>query len=327
MSRVLVTGATGGLGLATVAAFAAAGVAVRATGRKVEVAARLEAVGAEFVPADLTNPSALTALVAGCDGVVHCAALSSPWGRYADFHRINVAATRNLLNAARSAGVRRFVFVSSPSVYARPADQVDLTEGDPINPRPMNAYAATKSLAEREVLAASDDAMACVAVRPRAIVGPDDQVLLPRVLRLVRAGRFPLIRGGKALVQLTDARDAAASLLLTYQKAETVAGEVFNVSGGLSLTIRAMAENLAAAIGRELHFVSVPYATVAAVATVSEAVCNLLPGRPEPRLTPYSLTTVAFSQTFNLAKARDVLGYTPRYDAFATALEVARHGG
>lgn len=326
MSKVLVTGATGGLGLAVVAALIAKGYAVRATGRNTAIAARLEATGAEFVAADINVDESLPALVRGMDGVIHCAALSSPWGAYATFHRVNVLATRNLLKTAQSAGVKRFVFVSSPSVYARPIDQENLRESDPVNPRPMNAYAATKGMAEREVLAASSSAMACVAVRPRAIIGPDDQVVLPRVLRLIRKGRFPLVRGGKALLQLTDARDAAAALALAYERASDLSGEVVNISGGRSMTIRHMAEALAKALTLKVRFVPAAYPVMAAVAATSEAICRVLPGRPEPPLTPYSLTTVAFSQTFDLTKAREKLGYIPQYDAFESALEVARHG-
>lgn len=325
MNRVLVTGATGGLGLAVTAALRASGHEVRATGRRTDVAGRLKSLGAEFVAADLVA-DAMAGLVEGVDGVIHCAALSSPWGAYETFHKINVEATRELLAAARRAGVRRFVFVSSPSIHARHADQVGLTEADPPAARQLNAYAATKLLAEREVLAAASPDMACVAVRPRAIVGPDDTVLLPRVLRLIEGERFPLIRQGRALIELTDARDVASALVRALDRAEAVNGEAFNISGGRPMTIRAMAETLAAELDRKVRFMPLPYGLVSVLAVLSQAVYSRLPGRPEPRLTPYTLATLGFSQTFDLAKARERLGYVPRHDAFATALAVARGG-
>ena len=324
MSRVLVTGATGGLGLAVAEALAAEGFDVRATGRNRSVAGRLQALRGEFVAADLNDPTALPGLVKDIDGIIHCAALSSPWGRYDDFYRINVVATRALLAAARSAGVRRFVFVSSPSVYARPIDQEDLRESDAPNPRPMNAYAATKGMAEREVLAQAGQGMACVAIRPRAIIGPDDTVVLPRVLRLVGRGRFPLLRGGQGLIEPTDSRDAASALMAALKRAEAVDGEVFNISGGRCMTIKAMVERLASELEVRLKFIPLPYRAVAVAASAMEAVCTVLPGQPEPPVTPYTLTTLAFSQTFNLTKARAGLDYQPRFDAFETALRVAR---
>jgi nucleoside-diphosphate-sugar epimerase len=155
-------------------------------------------------------------------------------------------------------------------------------------------------------------------------VGPDDKVLLPRLLDLIAHGWAPLPRGGRALVELTDTRDAAQALILADQKRQALGGRVFNISGGAPVSIRAFALDLAAAAGRPLRIVPTPWPLLHAGATLAEAVASVLPGRPEPRLTPYGVATLAFSQTFDLTAARLDLGYTPRYDARATALELAR---
>lgn len=324
MSRVLVTGATGGLGIAVVDVLAKEGHQVRATGRRPIAADRFRMPGVEFVRADLLDPTALPGLVNGMTAVVHCAALSSPWGRKADFHAINVTATVRLLAEARKAGVRRFVFISSPSVYARTADQLGLGETDAIAPRPLNAYAATKAIAERHVLAASGPDMACSVLRPRAIVGPDDEVLLPRILKLVRRGRFPLLRDGKALIELTDVRDVAQAIRLALSEDGRADGEIFNISGGRAMTVRAMIESLSDAVEIPVRFLPLSLSLASTVAHGAEWICSNLPGRPEPPVTPYSLAVLAFSQTFDLSKARERLGYVPRHDAFVTALSVAR---
>ncbi|MFT3996667.1 MAG: NAD(P)-dependent oxidoreductase [Asticcacaulis sp.] len=324
---MLVTGATGGLGLAVTRALIAAGHQVRATGRNAEKAGRLIQMGAEFRPASLLDPQALPFLTDSMDGVIHCAALSSPWGRYGDFHEINVVATRRLMVMARAAGAKGFVFVSSPSVYARTCDQTGLTEDDPITEHPLNAYAATKALAEAEVSAASDSAMACVSIRPRAIVGPDDTVLLPRVLRLIDRGRFPLVRGGQALIELTDVRDVAQALVTALERAENLRGDVINISGGKAMRLRDMIRLLSEARAQPVRIIDLPWPLAAALARTSETVCRRLPGQPEPPITFYGLSVLAFSQTFDLTKARRLLDYAPRHDAFATALELAATGG
>ena len=318
MRQVLVTGATGGLGLATVAALRGEGYAVRATGRNAAAAARLQAMGADFVPADLTDFAALPALCDGVDSVIHAAALSSPWGTTAEFHRVNVEATLALHEAALTRGAR-FVFVSSPSVYARAEDQVGLTEDSPLPRRFLNAYAATKAEAEGRVMAKGG-----VAIRPRAIVGPDDRVLLPRFLRLIDKGRFPLVRGGRALVELTDARDVARALVLAEQKAPELAGQVFNVSGGRALPLRETVAAIAEAMNKPVRFRELPFQAVRAITAAIEVIAAVLPGRPEPPLTVYGLCAMAFSQTFDLTRARQRLGYAPRYDALETALSVAK---
>ena len=324
MRRVLVTGATGGLGLGLVAALRADGFNVRATGRSLAHAARLQVTGAEFIAADLNEAQAVDRLCDGMDSVIHAAALSSPWGRDADFRRANVAITKGLMESARRAGCRRFVFVSSPSVYADTCDRLNLTEDSPLPRRFLNAYAATKAEAERLVLAANDETMATIAIRPRAIVGPDDQVLLPRFLRVIRKGVFPLLHKGQALIELSDVRDVARALILAEVRAPDLGGQVFNISGGHALPVKETVAALAKALGQDLRFVGLPFAPMRAVAATMEAVAAALPGRPEPPLTVYSLCTLAFSQTFDLTRARTRLGYAPRHDALETALSVAQ---
>jgi len=323
--RALVTGATGGLGLALVRALGTEGYAVRATGRDARVRPVLEAEGAEVVLADLTQgPEAAAHLCEGMDVVFHAAALSSPWGPEVEFQRINVQATQDLLCAARAAGCEGLIFVSSPSVYARLRDQIGLTERDAPAAKPMNAYARTKLAAERAVLAADAPDFFTTALRPRALVGPDDKVLLPRLLQVLRRGRFPAPRGGRALIELTDARDAARALMLADQRRDQASGQVFNISGGHPLSVAELARRLGEAIGRDVRQVSAPWPAMWATAAALETLAKLTPGRPEPPVTAYGVATLAFSQTFDLTRARQVLGYTPRFDANATAVEMAR---
>ena len=318
----LVTGATGGLGLALTRELLDAGYVVRATGRSARAIDRLRGMGAEVVAGDLFDlgPDAVCRNV---DAVFHAAALSSPWGPEADFQRANVDMTRDLLAAAGQAGVGSFVFVSSPSVYARWADQTDLTEDTPWPARPLNPYARTKGEAERLVLAADAPGFRTVAIRPRAIIGPDDAVLLPRILRLVRRGRFPLFRDGRALVELTEVRDAARALRLADVHREAAGGQAINITGGAPLPVRDLVLRLAQALEVEVRTVSIPLALGQALSVGADALCKALPGRPEPVLTPYTLSTLAWSQTFDLGKARRLLGYEPAHDAVATALSIA----
>lgn len=322
MRRALVTGATGGLGIALSRALLDAGYAVRAVGRQPAALQRLTDMGAEAVAADLLETD-LAALCEGMDAVFHAAALSSPWGPEDAFDRANVEATRRLLDAAQAVGVSSFIFVSSPSVYARWRDQTGITEATPWPAKPLNAYARTKGEAEVIVLAADRPGFRTVAIRPRALIGPDDTVLLPRILRLVRKGRFPLFRRGEALVELTDVRDGARALVLADQHREAAGGQAVNISGGRPMPIAALVEQLGRRLNTPVKIVPLPLWLGQGLSVVSDAVCRILPGRPEPVLTPYTLSTLAWSQAFDLSKARALLGYEPQYDAVETALAIA----
>lgn len=319
--RALVTGATGGLGLALVAALVEAGYAVRASGRKPEALERLRTMGAEPFGGDLLDQT--DAACRDIDVIFHAAALSSPWGPDADFELANVELTRRLLAAARRAGADGFIFVSSPSVFARWGDQTGLTEDSPPNPKPLNAYSRTKGEAEGLVRTADAPGFRTVSLRPRAIIGPDDTVLLPRILRLVKTGRFPLFRGGKALVELTDSRDAARAFLLADQHRETAGGQVVNITSGRPLPVSDLVRRLGETLGVEVRIVPLPLALGQVLSVASEAINRLLPGQPEPMLTPYTLSTLAWSQTFDLSGAKRLIGYEPRYDAVETAMIVA----
>jgi nucleoside-diphosphate-sugar epimerase len=320
--RALVTGATGGLGLSLCAALREAGYWVRATGRSAENAARLQRVSAEFVRGDLLEMD-LKPLCDGVDVVFHAAALSSPWGPEAAFRAINVTATERLLEAARAAGSSGFIFVSSPSIYAALKDQVALTEDSPLPAHALNAYAETKRIAEELVLAANSSAFRTVSVRPRALIGPDDKVLLPRIIALASRGWFPALRGGRALIELTDVRDAAAALVKADQRLIEASGKAFNISGGRPTSVADLVGKLGAALERPITLRPVPVQVALAIARVSEIVCGRLPKRPEPRLTTYGVATLAYSQTFDLTRARAVLGFEPRHDAVATAQTLA----
>ena len=316
MSRVLITGATSGLGLALVESFGRAGWQVRATGRSALPAGRV--ADGEFVQADITQAGTAERLCTDVGLVVHAAALSASWGEAQAFQAVNVQATRALLESAQRAGCTGFVFISSPSIYAALRDRVGITEADA--PCGLNNYARSKLEAERLVLATSGSLFHTCAVRPRALVGAGDRVLLPRLAAMARRGWLPSLRGGRALIELTDLRDAAAAIRLAAERIEAVSGEAFNISGGNPVTIGALTRRLADALGTRVRTVPVPLWLARALAARGARET----GGPEPALTPYTLATLAFSQTFNLGKARERLGYQPRHDAVATLLRAAR---
>lgn len=115
--KALVTGATGFLGGHLARRLVREGWDVTGIGRNPEQGRRLEAEGIRFLNQDLRDESGTAAACTGQDAVFHCAALSSPWGKYRDFYGCNVEAARILAEASLREGVRRFIHVSTPSVY------------------------------------------------------------------------------------------------------------------------------------------------------------------------------------------------------------------
>ncbi len=322
--NILITGATGGLGLTLAQAFAENGFKVFATGRRKSVREKITSYGAEFLEADLTKPSELERLCDGQNIIIHAAALSDSWGNPEDFREINVVATQSLLRASKKSGIKSFIFISSPSIYAAMKDQYDITEeNEPCCP-PLNEYAKTKLEAEKLVLAANNEVIKTVVLRPRAIVGPDDHVLLPKITEMIERGVLPLFRGGRAVIELTDVRDVANAVLLAVKNIDNISGQAFNISGGKAIQIKKLACKIANNINQRVRFISLPMMLAKYLAQKLEKKGIRDGYNAEPKLTRYSLATLAYSQTFDMSKAKDKLEYEPSYDAVKTILDIAK---
>ncbi|MEM8724705.1 MAG: NAD-dependent epimerase/dehydratase family protein [Pseudomonadota bacterium] len=310
--KALVTGATGGLGRVLAPMLQAQGREVIATGRNSAIGRELAVAGMSFASADLAQDD-LAGLCDGVGTVFHLAALSSPWGRRQDFVDANVVATQRLLAAAKAAGCQRFIFASTPSIYTRAIDQLGLDENSPLPDSFANDYAATKYRAEELVLAAAEEDFATVALRPRAIISPYDTALLPRLLQGGGNGVLPLPRGGKALIEPTDARDTAAAFMAAEAQAERVSGQAFNISGGTPIPLAELASHVFARLDKPLKVIAVPGKLAIGAARLMERAARLTPSGKEPRLTRYSAMVLGWSQTFDLTAAHEKLNWRARF--------------
>lgn len=312
--RVLITGASGFLGGRLVRMLHAAGRPVLAQGRD---AARLGRLPAPPLPWDLTQPlPPPVPELAEVDVILHCAALSAPFGRWPAFRAANVTGTAHVLALARRLGVRRVVHVSSPSVLFAPRDQLDMDETAPL-PAPYTPYARSKAMAEALVLAAPD--LSPVILRPRGLYGAGDTALLPRLLQAARRGPLPLFRDGAARIDLTHVDDAAAAVLAALDAGPQAAGQILHISGGEVLPVTQIAERACARAGVALRWRRVPLAPALWAVGGMERLALMTGGR-EPAVTRYGLALFAYAQSLNIAKARDLLGWSPRI-RFAEGLE------
>jgi nucleoside-diphosphate-sugar epimerase len=334
MKTVLVTGATGGLGRNAVEYLLKRGVAVRATGRNNKVGAELQKAGAVYQRADLSVslPEDLEHLMWDVDAVWHCAALSSPWGRREDFLAANVLATESLLKAAQRAGVPRFVHISTPALYFNYENRLGINE----NFRPqryVNDYALTKAMAEDRVTqsARENPLMKHVILRPRAIFGPYDQVLLPRVAKLLEqhGGRLPLPREGRTVLDLTYVENVVHAMWLASTVEKVSSGSAFNVTNGQPQEIwEPLNELFHGELKRPFGIRNVPYPLLDGAARVLETIASFT-GK-EPSLTRYSIGALAFDMTLDLTNINQTLGYTPvvsmREGIRRTAAWMKKHG-
>lgn len=305
---VLVTGATGFLG--SHLALALRDAAVVATGRNLGALESLAAQGIRTLALDLRSPIAWADRdrIGPVDTIVHCAGLSSPWGSRAQFEAANVDATRHLVATAADMGVRRFVFISTASVYFRFADQDGLQEHQ-LPARFVNEYAATKRQAELAVLARPE--IGPLVIRPRGIYGAGDTALLPRLMRVARRRPIPLFSPAGA-TDITHVDDVVAAVMAALKTGHDVSGEVVNISGGVGVPLPQIIEAACGATGVTPRWRRMPFGPAVAAVRMMETVACRLPRRPEPPVTAYGLGILRYRQTMDIAKAQHVLGWVPQ---------------
>lgn len=309
--RIVVTGATGFIGRHVAERLQARGDDVLACGRNPGTLAELAASGLRTHRTDLVG-DALDELLAGADGVVHAAALSSPWGRRQDFIDANVTATRRLLDAARGTGVPRIVHLSSPSIYFAARDRIGIGE-DFIPPRRwITAYAESKWLAEQAVHAAADAHMQAVVLRPRAVFGHGDRAIFPRLIARAQRGRFPLVNGGQAMIDVTCVSNVVQAVERALDTPMTATVETFNISNSEPMPVRMLLDTLFSALDLPVRYWSLPRGPAMRLAGAVETIASVLPGNPEPPVSRYMLGVLAYSQTLDIEAARTRLGYVPR---------------
>ncbi|UJF34975.1 NAD-dependent epimerase/dehydratase family protein [Paenibacillus hexagrammi] len=310
--KALVTGATGFLGGRLTQRLIEAGWDVTALGRNVEAGHMLAKIGARFLQADLRSQEHVLAACAGQDAVFHCGALSAAWGAYRSFYETNAAGTEHVLAGCRQHEVGRLIHVSTPSVYFGASDRLGVKESDVLPARQASAYAATKRLAEAAVERAAAAGLPAVMIRPRAIFGPGDTSILPRLIEAnVRTG-VPMIDKGRAIVDLTYVDNVVDALLLCQSAPPHVLGRTYNITNGEPAVFSEAVSALFDKLGMRLKAKPIPFAAAYAAAAAMELAAKVLPGEKEPMLTRAVVGMLGRSQTLDIGLARQDLGYSPR---------------
>ena len=311
--RVLVTGGGGFLGGAVVRGLLARGDDVVSVARGDYPA--LRELGVETQRGDLAESAVAERAAEGCEAVVHVAALAGMWGPTEAYERSNVEATRSVLAACRTVGVRRLVFTSTPSVVHAGQDIVGGDESLPYATHFTTDYPRTKAVAERLVLAATDDELGTVALRPHLVWGPEDTQLIPRILSRARSGRLRFVGGGDAVFDTTYVDDAVAAHLCALDRiapGAACSGKAYFISSGDPRPVKEVINAILSAAGLPPEHRSVPLPVALAAGAAAEGVWRALRRQDEPPMTRFLAQQLATSHWFDISAARRDLGYEPQ---------------
>lgn len=316
------TGATGFLGGYVLADLAANGHEPFAAGRNaVVLAARADE--AHRVSGDLQR---LAETHLDVDAVIHCAALSTPWARWRDYEKANIDGTRAVIDFVRRNGVRRLVHVSSPSIYAAPRDRLDIREDQVDEDNRLNGYIRSKISAERMLQQAhrAGELPELVIIRPRGLIGVGDPSLMPRLLEVHERIGVPLFGGGQHPIDVTAVENVATAVRLALTRGDA-AGGVYNITNGEPRAFRELLTGLLERMDIPPRLRPMNRRAGWMLASALEGVCTVLPWHPEPALTRYTFTTIAYAQTLDITRARTDLGYEPRITLDDALDRVAAH--
>jgi dihydroflavonol-4-reductase len=306
---ILVTGATGHIGNVLIRKLLNQGEKVRALVWGDEDITPLNGLDVERVVGDVLDPATLGFAMLGVKDVYHLAGIISIMpGRNPLVWKVNVEGTRNVLDAARRANVRRLVYTSSIHAIARTPHGVEMDESlgfDQNNP--YGEYDRSKAAASLEVQKAVSEGMDAVIVCPTGVIGPYDfrGSELGEVIRNASEARTMFYVEGA--YDFVDVRDVADGMIAA--QAHGRKGESYILSGQ-KLSVRYMLETVREVTGKAFASIKIPFSLAEIASRYTPWYYQRM--KVKPRFTPYSLEVLQSNSNISYAKAARELGYKPR---------------
>jgi len=299
--RFLVTGGAGFMGINLVRHLLDRGHSVRSY--DIAPFAYPEAARIDVLQGDIRDVSLHDRAFADIDIVVHCAA-ALPLADPAEIRSTNVDGTRLMLEAARQRGTERFVHISSTAVYGIP-DHHPLVEDDPLTG--VGPYGASKVEAEAVCAEYRDKGPIVPVLRPKSFVGPERLGAFELLYDFAATGHnFPVLGQGNNRYQLLDVEDLCAAVTASAFADPSRANSVFNIGAERFGSLRQSFQAVLDRAGHGKRVIGLPEAPAIWTLRALEAM-HLSP------LYKWIYETAGTDSYVGIDRARDVLGYAPRY--------------
>jgi len=313
----LVTGAAGFLGSHVARQLVARGDQVRVLLRASSTNRAIADLSLEYVTGDLRDPASLDRAMKGVKRVFHVAADYRLWAkRKQDIYDSNVGGTKNVLDAAKRAGVEQLIYTSTVATIAvdRPHHPNEFTDAK--LEEMVGHYKRSKWMAEREALGAAKRGLPVMVAMPTTPVGPWDWKPTPtgKIILDFLNGNMPgYVKTG---LNFVGVEECAAGHLLVAEKGKV--GERY-LLGGENLTLKQMLDKLAKITGLRAPILKIPHALALGVAYANTAFSRLV-GR-EPGIPIEGVKIARHMMFVDCSRAKRELGFQP--GPVAAALEGA----
>jgi nucleoside-diphosphate-sugar epimerase len=247
--------------------------------------------------------------LAGCEAIIHCAAFVKQWGTREEFWKTTVDGTAQILDAAKKAGVSRFIYIGTEAVLFHGQHMHDLDESMPYPEHTPFLYPETKAAAEKLVLEANTSDFTTISIRPRFVWGPGDKTILPVVKEAIERGMYMWIDQGRAQIVTIHINNVvhAVNLVLTRGRG----GNAYFVTDNEPTTVREFLTALLKTQGMKTPNTSIPSSLARMLGIGIETIWKILRLKSEPPLTHFAAAMASSDCTIRIDKARAELGYAP----------------
>ncbi len=262
-----------------------------------------------IVRGDITRPNSLSGLIEGHDTVIHMAGAVG-YQSWRNTLSTNVDGTRNVIKKAVRAGVIRFIYMSSVSVYGRIPD-LKITEEQPYK-KIRDPYGDTKLEAEQLVRKyAEKNRIDLTILRPTAVYGEGDNKFLPQLTENIKSGKFRIMGDGTQSVDLVNVKDVAEAVYLTLLRPESI-GQVYNIANENNPSWNEFLKTVSKELDIPYKQRIISYKLAYRIAGLMELL-SIFRNKP-PKLSRYAVRLVGKQYDYSIQKAKDELGFEPSVD-------------
>lgn len=263
--------------------------------------------GSAFVRGDVTQRESLAGKMKGHDAVIHLAGAVG-YQSWKNCRNINIHGARNVVDEAVHSGVRRFIHMSSVSVYGR-VPNVLIGEDFP-HRKIGDPYGDTKIDAENIIHeVALGGALDVTIIRPTAVYGEGDDKFLPKLIENLKSGKFRIVGSGEHSVDLINVSDIADFVLLVLKEPKSI-GKTYNLANLENPSWNEMLQAISSELGIPMPEKHLPYQLAYAFGGVMEFLSFF--SRKPPRLNRYSIRLIGQPYHYSTDRARQEMGFTPR---------------
>jgi nucleoside-diphosphate-sugar epimerase len=274
----------------------------------------LEKMGVKHAQGNLANEADVCEAMKDCDIIFHVASKAEPWGKFEDYFQTNVMGTLNIINACKKMGIPRLVYTSSPCVVFNGKNLEGINESAPYGKDYGSLYQRTKTTAELMVLAANSEKLATVALRPHLIWGPDDNHLIPRLVKRARKHQLKIVGNGKNVIDhifVDNAAKAHVQAADHLAPGSVVAGKAYFISNEEPYPIKYIINRIMDVYDLPHVKIHVPVSLAYFGGWLFENLYTKLNLKSEPLVTRFLAYELSTNHWFDISAARRDFGYKP----------------